>query len=344
MLDQQWTLIEKVPEHARGGFDPYADARPVNKGLLAAPGSPRKRRRSFSRSHDGHQTSASRSRSRGRGSKGASPVRGNKGKSRSRSRTRSRSRSAVREATGSFVRMRGSREDNPMRRWTLAMADSCYDGAVLAEFDALHRHGPGSIKDRRPRKRRELALLDEQAEDDVEEMQQMRMDVVYGGPPSEDQHESNAESSQNARRALLSCRELVRAEKVYQTVLLQLLDGKVSVFSSWVCDDHGANTFDRLVLLLRRSCKHICLPWFIHLWSCLLRCLRIRLLGVYQWPSSYSHLHWRPLSSLGVVLWASGSRMPLSHQSRRRRALLSASRSQPACRPRLWAQWLLVGK
>jgi hypothetical protein len=37
--------------------------------------------------------------------------------------------------------MRGAREENPMRRWTLTMSDGCYDAAVLADFDALRERG-----------------------------------------------------------------------------------------------------------------------------------------------------------------------------------------------------------
>jgi hypothetical protein len=147
-----------------------------------------------------------------------------------RSKSRSRSRSCTRtaahgDAVGSFVRMRGVKEVNPMRRWTLAMADSCYDEAVLAEFDALHVHSSRGDTHRH-RKRRSFGL-DENLDTAVDPVRRTR-DLVYGGPFSLQDVEVTEDLIQATRRALLSCRDLVRTEKSYQTLLLQLQYGKVT--------------------------------------------------------------------------------------------------------------------
>jgi hypothetical protein len=99
----------------------------------------------------------------------------------------------------------------------------CYDTAMLAEFDALP-----SLTD---------ALGADVNEDTPapahEDCARRGGGLVYGGPTSVFMPVGLARRDadwQIACRALLSCRNIVRAEKTYRAVLLQLLDGEVSVF------------------------------------------------------------------------------------------------------------------
>jgi hypothetical protein len=208
-----------IGEEDDSAFDPYTLVVAPHLEVPTSVDGFRKRQRSPNSSQGSHGVRASRSPSR---SRGVSPGPKSKSRSRSRSITRTGAHGEVPTDT-SFVRTRGAKEVNLMRRWALAMADSCYDGAVLAEFDALQRQS--SRGSTRPRKRRSLSL--ERGKDDNFDAQRRTMDAVYGGPPVSDTIAITEEITQATRRALLSCRDLVRAEKSYQAVLLQLLYGKV---------------------------------------------------------------------------------------------------------------------
>lgn len=220
---REWVIGEEAPHD--GGFDPYSLATTSYLEVPASNHGLRKRQRSPNLSQDSHENRVSRSPVRRTSS--ARPH--SKSRSRSRSVTRTAAHGDLSASTSSFVRTRGAKEINPMCRWALAMADSCYDGAVLAEFDALHelqsRNNRGSV---RPRKRRSLSS--ERGNDISLNAQRRTMDAVYGGPPASDMIPITEESTQATRRALLSCRDLVRAEKSYEAVLLQLLHGKVCKF------------------------------------------------------------------------------------------------------------------
>jgi hypothetical protein len=140
--DPAWVIGEDEREWDVEGdgkaFDPYQLRRtpspvqqqesPQAEPVTYAPVKEEERRaRRGSRTH---------SRSRSRGSR--SPTHHVRGRSRSKSKSRSRtpdSRVALANASR-----------NPMRRWTLTMSDSCYDDAVLQEFDALR--GPAMKEER----------------------------------------------------------------------------------------------------------------------------------------------------------------------------------------------------
>jgi hypothetical protein len=215
-----WIIGEEESNHS-DEFDPYALSESSHLAVPMSDDGHRKRRRSPNSSQGCHAPHASRSRSRSRGRAAMEAAR-----SKSRSRSRSCTRTAAHgDAVGSFVRMRGAKEVNPMRRWTLAMADSCYDEAVLAEFDALHVHSSRGDTHRH-RKRRSFGL-DENLDTAADPVRRTR-DLVYGGPFSLQDVEVTEDLIQATRRALLSCRDLVRTEKSYQTLLLQLQYGKVT--------------------------------------------------------------------------------------------------------------------
>ncbi|EIN13894.1 hypothetical protein PUNSTDRAFT_140330 [Punctularia strigosozonata HHB-11173 SS5] len=147
---------------------------------------------------------------------------------------------------------------HPLRRWTLAMAEAP-DEVVAQEFELLRKVDQG----RRSRKSSmartmsaPISMVDveedgTQDDDEPEHTLRMRTSLlslgalgvlngamVYGGPNTEkvedlaaDEDRSSDEDEagwENVRKAILSCKDLIRTERAYQAKLCQLIDGETA--------------------------------------------------------------------------------------------------------------------
>ncbi|GJE99518.1 hypothetical protein PsYK624_157840 [Phanerochaete sordida] len=141
-------------------------------------------------------------------------------------------------------RLQSSPNANAMKRWTIAMAD-VPDEVLVQELEKLRMESRresqrGRRRDAEGKRTEEDWKSGEAAEESESESEEHHEDDVSHASHSHSTSHSNAHSHRTsipahpsddaewkvARRALLSCRELVRTERNYQASLRQLLAGQ----------------------------------------------------------------------------------------------------------------------